>query len=85
MLVVLAFLSSELYAFPELSDIGAVRSELQLEDNRLMALSDAETGGPRGPESPPPVLPVLRYGIVNLSEGDSQGRGRYSHHGQQSE
>jgi GH25 family lysozyme M1 (1,4-beta-N-acetylmuramidase) len=69
-----ALLASQGYAFPSLDQIDTVRSELGLETNRLKALSDAERGFHRGSQNPPPVLPVLRYDVVNFSEGDSQDR-----------
>lgn len=67
-LAVSAFSSSEVNAFPELNELSAVRSALQLDDNREKALSDTE----RGSEREPLVLPVLRYDVLNLSEGDSR-------------
>lgn len=55
-------------AFPRLDDIEAVRSQLGLDADRLRSLSGTE-GLQRGGER---VLPVLRYDVLNLSEGDPQ-------------
>jgi GH25 family lysozyme M1 (1,4-beta-N-acetylmuramidase) len=63
-----ALICSEVYAFPSLEEIDAVRSELGLETSKLKALSETE-GLQRGGER---ILPVLRYDVINLSEGDPQ-------------
>src|SRR5271165_2347563 len=73
-LALLELLSYGVYAFPSLDQIDTVRSELGLETNRLKSLSDAERGSHRGGPGPPSVLPVLRYDVVNLSEGDPQDK-----------
>jgi GH25 family lysozyme M1 (1,4-beta-N-acetylmuramidase) len=61
-------LCPEVHAFPSLGGIEAVRSQLGLKSNRLKALSDTE-GLQRGGER---ILPILRYTVINLSEGDQQ-------------
>jgi len=65
-----ALISSEVYSFPSLDEIDAVRSELGLETSRLKALSETEGLQRSGERS----LPVLRYDVINLSDGDSQDR-----------
>jgi GH25 family lysozyme M1 (1,4-beta-N-acetylmuramidase) len=59
---------SEGHAFPRPGDVEAVRSQLGLNRNRLKSLSETE-GLQRGGER---ILPVLRYDVLNLSEGDPQ-------------
>jgi lysozyme len=59
-------LLSHAYAFPNLSGIDAVRSELQLGSSREKALSEAERE-PFGII----VIPGLIYDIINLSDADS--------------
>jgi lysozyme len=72
-LILSLFLPSLVYAFPNLGEIGAVRSELALQSNKAKSLSAAELGAERGLEGEPKGgWPSLLYDVINLSENDSK-------------
>jgi GH25 family lysozyme M1 (1,4-beta-N-acetylmuramidase) len=66
----IAVVCREAKALVKPDSVEEIRAQLSRKDSRLKSLSAAELAGNRGPHGIPNVLPVLRYDVINLSDGD---------------